>query len=88
MDGRDSIRQRMQEIHQTADARVSLSDNNARDTLSDSGCRILSIRQRMQEYLNKTADAAISLSDLGCRRLSIRQRMQEYIYQRVDAGDI
>ena len=45
----------MQEtLHQTADAEYSLSD---------SGCRRLSIRQRMQEYLYQTADAGDSLSD-------------------------
>ena len=41
-------------LYQTADAG---------DTLSDSGCRSLSIRQRMQETLNQTADAGVSLSD-------------------------
>ena len=45
------------------------------DTLSDSGCRRLSIRQRMQESLYQTVDAGDSLSDSGCRGLSIRQRM-------------
>ena len=33
---------------------------NAGDSQSDSGCRRLSIRQRMQETLNKTADAGDS----------------------------
>ena len=33
------------------------------NTLSDSGCRSVSIRQRMQETLYKTADAEVSLSD-------------------------
>ena len=41
------------------------------DTLSDSGCRSLSIRQRMQETLYQTADA---------ESLSIRQRMQETLF--------
>ena len=69
------IRQRMQEsLYQKAD-----------DSLSDSGCRRLSIRQRMQESLYQTADAGDSLSDSGCRRLSIRQRMQETLYQTADA---
>ena len=36
---------------------------DAGDTLSDSGCRSLSIRKRMQETLNQPADAGISLSD-------------------------
>ena len=70
-------------LYQTADAG---------DTLSDSGCRSLSIRQRMQEY---AADADVSLldnecrrrlSDSGCRSLSIRQRMLEKLYQTADAG--
>ena len=59
-------------LYQTADAEVSLSD---------SGCRSLSIRQRMQETLYQTADAEVSLytadagvsqSENGCRRHSIR----------------
>ena len=41
-------------LHLTADAGVSLSD---------SGCRSLSIRQRMQETLYQTADAGVSQSD-------------------------
>ena len=44
----------------------------AEDSLSDSGCRSLSIRQRMQETLYQTADAEVSLSDSGCRSLSIK----------------
>ena len=45
----------MQEsLNQTADAG---------DTLSDSGCRGLSIRQRMQESLNQITDARGTLSD-------------------------
>ena len=49
----------MQEsIYQTADAG---------DTLSDSGCRSLSIRQRMQETLYQTADAEVSLIESGYR---------------------
>ena len=45
----------MQEsLNQTADAG---------DSLSEGGCRGLSIRQRMQETLYQTADAAVSLSD-------------------------
>ena len=39
-------------VYQTADAV---------DTLSDSGCRSLYIRQRMQETLYQTADAEVSL---------------------------
>ena len=42
------------------------------NTLSDIGCRSLSIRQRMQETITQTADAEVSLSDSGCRSLSIR----------------
>ena len=45
----------MQEtLYQTADAG---------DTLSDSGCRSVSIRQRMQDTLYLAADAGDSLSD-------------------------
>ena len=45
----------MQEsLNQTADAGVSPSD---------SGCSILSMRQRMHETLNQTADAGDSQSD-------------------------
>ena len=36
---------------------------DAGDTLSDSGCRSLSIRPRMQETLYQTADAEVSLLD-------------------------
>ena len=39
-------------LYQTADAG---------DTLSDSGCRSLSIRQRMQKSPFQTADAGVSL---------------------------
>ena len=47
----------MQEsLYQTADAG---------DTLSDSGCRSLSIKQRMQKSLYQTADAEDTLSDSG-----------------------
>ena len=54
----------MQEtLYQTADVFVSLSD---------SGWRSLSIRQRMQETLYQTADADVSLSDVRCRRHSFR----------------
>ena len=46
----------MQEtLNQTADAGVSLSDSE---------CRILSIRQRMQESLHRTADAGDTLLDM------------------------
>ena len=48
----------MQEtLYQTADAEVSLSD---------SGCRSLSVRQRMQKSLYHLADAEDTLSDSGC----------------------
>ena len=61
----------MQEtFYQTADAGVSLSD---------SGRRSLSIRQRMQESFYQTADAG--------ERHSIRQQMQKSLYQTADAGD-
>ena len=36
---------------------------DAGDTLSDSGCRSVSIRQRMQDTLYLAADAGDSLSD-------------------------
>ena len=49
----------MQEsLYQTADAG---------DSPLDSGCRRLSIKQRMHETLYQTADAGDSLSDSGCR---------------------
>ena len=75
------MRQRMQvSLHQTADAGVSLSDIDAGDTLSESGCMSLSLRKQMQEYLHQTADAGVSPSDSGFSILSIRQRMQETLY--------
>ena len=55
-------------LYQTADAG---------DTLSESGCRRLSIRQRMQKPLYQTADAVNTL---------ITQRMQESLNQITDAG--
>ena len=59
----------MQEtLYQTADAGVSLSD---------SGCRRPSNRQRMQESLHQTANAGVTSSDNGGRNLPIRHRMQE-----------
>ena len=64
-------------LYQTADAG---------DTLSDRGCRSLSLRQRIQETLYQTADAEVSLSDSGCRRSSISQLMQESLYQTANAG--
>ena len=64
-------------LYQTADAG---------DTLSENGCRSLSIRQRMQETLYQTA-AGVPLSDSGCRRHSISHRMQKSLYQTADAGD-
>ena len=48
-------------LYQTADAGVSVTD---------SGCKSLSIRQRMQKTLYQTADARDTLSDSGCRSLS------------------
>ena len=78
----------MQEsLYQTADAG---------DSISDGGCRSLSIRQRLQESLYQTrmqetlyqiADAGDPLSDSGCRSLSIGQRVQESLYQTAGAGD-
>ena len=58
---------------------------DAGDSLSDSGCRRLSIRQGMQETLLQTVDAGDSPSDSGCRSLSFRQRKQETLYQTADA---
>ena len=67
----------MQEyLHQTVDSR----------SLSDSGCRLHSIRQLMQETLYQRADAGDSLSDSRCRKPSLGQRMQETLYQTADAG--
>ena len=62
-------------LYQTTDAGVSLSE---------SGCRSLSIRRQMQESLYQTADEGDTLSDSGCRSLSIRQRMQDSLYQTAD----
>ena len=63
----------MQEsLYQTADYQTAYAEVS----LSVSGCRSLSIRQRMKETLYQTADAGDTLSDSGCRSLSIRQRMQ------------
>ena len=68
--------------------------SNAGDTLSDSGCRSLPIRQRMEETFYQTADARVyqtadagdTLSDIGCRSLSIRQQMQKSLFQTADVG--
>ena len=70
-------------LYQTADAGDTLSDSlfirqhsaDAEVSLSDSGCRTLSIRQRTQETLYQTADV----------KVSFRQRMQEPLYQTADA---
>ena len=52
----------MQEsLYQTADAGDSIQTADAGDSLSDSGCRRLSIRQRIQETLYQTADAGDSI---------------------------
>ena len=67
----------MQEkLYTTADTEVSLSD---------SGSRSLSIRQRMQKSVYQTADAGVSLSDSLCRRHSNTQQMQKSLYQTADA---
>ena len=60
---------------------------DAGDTLSDSGCRSLSIRQRMQETFYQAVDAEVSLSDCGCRKNSIRQVMQKPLVEKADAGN-
>ena len=68
----------MQEsLYQPADAGVSLSE---------SGCRRHSIRQRMQKTLYQTADAGNTLINSGCRRHSIRKWMQKSLYHTADAG--
>ena len=60
----------MQEtLYETVDAGVSLSD---------SGCRRLSIRQRMQETLYQI---------FGSRDIFFRQQMQENLYQTADVED-
>ena len=52
---------------------------DAGDSLSDSGCRRLSIRQRMNETLYQTADAGeIYLKDDA--KNTFRQRMQEFFF--------
>ena len=58
-------------LYQTADAGVSLSDSDEGDSLLESGCSRLSIRQRMHETLYQKADARETLSDSGCRGPSI-----------------
>ena len=44
-------------LHQTADAGALYQTADAGASLSDSGCKRLSIRQRMQETLYQTSDA-------------------------------
>ena len=62
----------MQEsLYQTVDAGHSLSEADVGDSVSDSGCRRLSIRQWMQETLYQIGDAGVSPSDTGCRSISI-----------------
>ena len=75
--------------YQTWDAGDTLSNSEFKTevSLSVSGCRSLSIRQRMKETLYQTADAGDTLSDSGCRSLSIIQRMQKSLYLTADAGD-
>ena len=66
------MRQRMHEfLYQKVDAGYSISDSGCRSHLSDSGCKRLYIRQRIQESRYQTADA----------RDYIRQLMQESLYQ-------
>ena len=92
-------RHRMRKLsyrHQTADSMETLDIQTADAgaeagvSLSDSGCRRLSIRQRMQEPMRSLSIRQrmqeTLLSDSGCRSLSIRQRMQETLYQTADAG--
>ena len=78
----------MQEsLYQTVDAEVSLSDSGGRSLSIRQRMQSLSIRQRMRETLYQTADAEVSLSNSGCRSLSIRQLMQKTLYQTVAASD-
>ena len=63
-------------LYQTYDESLH-ETSDAGDSLSDSGCRRLSIRHMMQETLYQTADAGDST----------RQRMQESLYQTADVGD-
>ena len=56
----------MQEsLNQTVDAGYLHQTADAGDSLSDSKCRRLSIRQRMQETLYQKADAGVSQLDSG-----------------------
>ena len=50
-------------LYLTADAKHSYHTADAGDTLSDSGCRSVSITERMQESLNQKTDARDTLSD-------------------------
>ena len=76
----------MQEyLYKTAGARELYQRADAEVSLSDSGCRIHSIRQRMQKSLYQTAEE--TLYQTADAEVSIRQRMQASLYQRADAGD-
>ena len=68
-------------LYQSAEQEILYQTADAGVCLSDSGCRSISIRQRRQESLYKTAEALyqtadVSLSDRGCGRL---------LYQTADA---
>ena len=72
----NSIRQEMQEsLLDSGCRRNSYQTGDAGFSLSNSECRSLSIRQRMQE----------TFSDTRRRSLSIRQWIQEILFQTADA---
>ena len=58
----------------------------AGDTLADSGCRSLSIRQRMQVSIYQTANAG-ALHQTADAGDSISKQMQETLFQTADEGD-
>ena len=79
-----SIRQRMQEkFYETAVHEALYQIANVGVSISDIGCRIHSITQRMQKTLFQIADEGVPLSDSGFRRHSMTQRMQDYIRQHI-----
>ena len=78
-------------LHQTADAgdyiRLGMQESlyqtvDAREIISDSGCRRLYIRQQMQEPLYQTADARDYIRQDARYHVS---GMQESLYQTADA---
>ena len=65
----------MQETVSDSRSKRQYQTGGAGVPISDSGCRSLYIRQRMQDTLYQTADV----------RVYIRQQMQETLYQTADA---